>query len=109
MDFFVSLMPQIPDFILALVGLLTVTFLVLFIWRYVGAENGLRQAIVGLKLKLDSHNGRDPTGLDSLFSKQPLHHIWSEYSETLHPMTVGVVGQASVEECPSSNDLRQMG
>lgn len=108
MDFFVSLMPQIPDFILAVVGLLTLTFFVLFVSRYLKAENGLGQAIAGLKAKLDNHNGRDPKGLDSLFAKQPLHHIWSEYSETLHAMKVGGSGQTSVEEYRSSMPAEMM-
>jgi len=83
-DSFVSLLPQIPNFILVVVAVLTLVFLVVFIRKYRASQEGLGLAIQGLEAKLGSHNGRDPHDLDPIFGKQPLLHIWNEYSDRGH-------------------------
>lgn len=81
MDFFVSLLPQIPNLILLVVAALTLVFLVVFARKYQASQKGLGEAIKGLESKLGNHNGRDPRDLDPIFAKQPLLHIWNEYSD----------------------------
>ena len=84
MDFFVSLLPQIPNLILLVVAALTLVFLVVFARKYQASQKGLGEAIKGLESKLGNHNGRDPRDLDPIFAKQPLLHIWNEYSDRGH-------------------------
>ena len=108
MDFFISLLPQIPNYILLVVGALTLIFIVLFVSEYQSTHKGLSEAIQGLESKLGNHNGRDPRDLDPIFAKQPLLHIWSEYSDTLHPMRLALAGQNSVVEYRSSMPAEMM-
>jgi hypothetical protein len=103
-----SLLPQIPDFILALVALLTAVFLIAFVRKYRTSQEGLSAAIEGLLSKLGSHKGRDPRELDTFFSVQPLHHIWNEYSDTLHPMRLALAGPTPVVEYRSSMPAEMM-
>ncbi len=108
MDFFVSLLPQIPNFILLGVGALTLVFLVLFIRKYQATHKDLSEAIQGLESKLGDNNGRDPRELAPIFAKQPLLHIWNEYSDTLHPMRLALAGQTPVVEYRSSMPAEMM-
>ncbi len=96
MNLVTSLLSQIPNFILALVALLTAVFLIAFIRKYRASQKGLSAAIEGLLSKLGSHKGRDPRELDTFFSVQPLHHIWNEYSDTVHPMRLALAGPTPV-------------
>ncbi len=108
MNLVTSLLPQIPDFILALVALLTAVFLIAFVRKYRTSQEGLSAAIEGLLSKLGSHKGRDPRELDTFFSVQPLHHIWNEYSDTLHPMRLALAGPTPVVEYRSSMPAEMM-
>lgn len=108
MDFFVSLLPQIPNLILLVVAALTLVFLVVFARKYQASQKGLGEAIKGLESKLGNHNGRDPRDLDPIFAKQPLLHIWNEYSDTLHPMRLALAGQTPVVEYRSSMPAEMM-
>jgi hypothetical protein len=101
-DLFISLFPQIPTAILFLVGALTLIFLIAFISKYFASLTGLVAAIRGLEAKVGNYNGRDPRGLDGIFVKQPLLHIWNEYSDTLHPMRLALAGNEPVVEYRSS-------
>jgi len=107
-DFFVSLLPQIPNLILLVVAALTLVFLVVFVRKYQASQKGLGDAIQGLESKLGNHNGRDPRDLDPIFAKQPLLHIWNEYSDTLHPMRLALAGQTPVVEYRSSMPAEMM-
>jgi hypothetical protein len=107
-DFFVSLLPQIPNLILLVVAALTLVFLVVFVRKYQASQKGLGDAIQGLESKLGNHNGRDPRELDPIFAKQPLLHIWNEYSDTLHPMRLALAGQTPVVEYRSSMPAEMM-
>lgn len=49
MDFFVSLLPQIPNLILLVVAALTLVFLVVFARKYQASQKGLGEAIQGLE------------------------------------------------------------
>jgi diacylglycerol kinase len=91
-----------------LVALLTLVFLVVFIRKYSASQEGLGLAIEGLESKLGNHNGRDPRELDAIFAKQPLLHIWNEYSDTLHPMRLALAGQTPVVEYRSSMPAEMM-
>lgn len=108
MDFFVSLLPQIPNLILLVVAALTLVFLVVFARKYQASQKGLGEAIQGLESKLGNHNGRDPRELDPIFAKQPLLHIWNEYSDTLHPMRLALAGQTPIVEYRSSMPAEMM-
>lgn len=108
MDFFVSLLPQIPNLILLVVAALTLVFLGVFVRKYQASQKGLGDAIQGLESKLGNHNGRDPRELDPIFAKQPLLHIWNEYSDTLHPMRLALAGQTPVVEYRSSMPAEMM-
>lgn len=108
MDFFVSLLPQIPNLILALAALLTLVFLVAFVQKHHVTSKALKLAIDGLTSKIGNHNGRDPRELDPLFTKQPLLHVWNEYSDTLHPMRFALGGQAPIVEFRSSMPAEMM-
>jgi len=107
-DFFASLLPQIPNFILVVVAAFTLVFLVIFVQKYRAAREGLMLAIEGLEAKLGSHNGRAPRELDTIFAKNPLLHIWNEYSDTLHPMRLALAGQTPVVEYRSSMPAEMM-
>ncbi len=63
------ILPLIPYFILAVVGLFTVIFLVLFIQKYKVSQKNIGTAIAGLESKLGNHNGRSPRELDAVFAK----------------------------------------
>ena len=102
MNFSISFLPQIPNFILVLVVLLTLIFLIQFRSKYLGTKEGLAFAKEGLQSKLGNHNGRNPRDLDSCFAKQPLLHIWNEYADTLHPMRLALAGQNPVVEYRAS-------
>lgn len=108
MEILVDFLPQIPNLILAVVGLLTLVFLVVFIRKYRTSNNGMDDAIRGLEAKVGKHNGRNPRELDTIFAKQPLLHIWNEYSDTLHPMRLALAGQAPVVEHRSSMPAEMM-
>lgn len=108
MDFFVSLLPQIPKLILLVVAALTLVFLVVFVRKHQASQKGLGEAIQGLESKLGNHNGRDPRELDPIFAKQPLLHIWNEYSDTLHPMRLALAGKTPVVEYRSSMPAEMM-
>ena len=108
MNIFASLLPQIPNFILALVGLLTVLFLVIFAQKYRVHQFGLDQATKGLESEIGKRNGRDPRDFDSIFATQPLLHIWNEYSDTLHPMRLALGGQTPLVEYRSSMPAEMM-
>lgn len=108
MSLFASLFPQITNIILVLVALLTLVFMVSFIRKYHVSKIGLVLAIDGLKSKLGDHNGRSPRELDANFSMQPLHHIWKEYSDTLHPMRLAQSDQTMVVEYRSSMPAEMM-
>ena len=108
MDFFASLFQKLPDFILVVVAALTVIFLIYFFRKYQANKKGLELAIKGLKSKLGEHNGRDPSELTPIFAKEPLLHIWNEYSDTLHPMRLALYGQAPVVEYRSSMPAEMM-
>jgi hypothetical protein len=107
-DFFVSALPQITNFILFAVAAMTLTFLVIFSWKYLASEAGLVRALRALEAKLGSHNGHDPRELDPIFAKQPLLHIWNEYSDTLHPMRLALAGQTPLVEYRSSMPAEMM-
>ena len=107
-NFFTALPSQLPNFILGLVCLLTLGFFVIFTRKFRGSARGLALAISGLEEKLGEHNGRDPRGLDAMFAKQPLLHIWNEYSDTLHPMRLALNGQTPVVEYRSSMPAEMM-
>ncbi len=108
MDFFVPVLPQIPNLILVLVATLTLVFLVVFVRKYLASKEGLALAIRGLEAKLSHHNGRDPRELGPIFAKQPLLHIWNEYSDTLHPMRLALNEQAPIVEYRSSMPAEMM-
>ncbi len=108
MDFFVTLLPQLPNLILLVVAALTLVFLVVFVHEYRTSQKGLGEAIQGLESKLGNHNGHDPRKLDPIFAKQPLLHIWNEYSDTLHPMRLALDGQTPVVEYRSSMPAEMM-
>lgn len=108
MNFFVSLLPQIPSFILVVVALLTLAFLVVFVRKYLASQAGMGQAIRGLESKLGNHNGRNPRELDAMFAKQPLLHVWNEYSDTLHPMRLALADQIPIVEYRSSMPAEMM-
>ena len=108
MDFFVTLLPQLPNLILLAVAALTLVFLVVFVHKYRTSQKGLSEAIQGLESKLGNHNGHDPRKLDPIFAKQPLLHIWNEYSDTLHPMRLALDGQTPVVEYRSSMPAEMM-
>lgn len=107
-NFFDTLLPQTPNLILVIVAVLTVAFLVLFPRRFLTSNQGINTAIAGLKSKLGSHVGKSPRDLDSIFVNQPLRHIWSEYSDTLHPMRLAVSGEADLLEYRSSMPAEMM-
>jgi hypothetical protein len=107
-DFFVTLLPQLPNLILLVVAALTLVFLVVFVHEYRTSQKGLGEAIQGLESKLGNHNGHDPRKLDPIFAKQPLLHIWNEYSDTLHPMRLALDGQTPVVEYRSSMPAEMM-
>ena len=98
MDFFASFLPQLPNLILVVVVLLTVFFFVIFGRNYRKSRNVLISAIEGLKTRRETHKGRDPRGLNSIFGTHPLLHIWEEYSETVHPMRIAVNGEVPIVE-----------
>lgn len=106
-SFFIDL-PLIPKVILALVVLLTIIFLLVFFKKYISSNSGLKNAIKGLESKLGNQNGQDPRELDSFFSKQPLLHIWNEYSDTLHPMRLALNGPNTLIEYRSSMPAEMM-
>lgn len=108
MNIFASLLPQIPNFILALVGVLTVLFLVIFVQKYRVHQFGLDQATKGLESEIGKRNGRDPRDFDSIFTTQPLLHIWNEYSDTLHPMRLALGAQEPLVEFRSSMPAEMM-
>lgn len=108
MDFYVSLLPQIPNYILVVVAGLTLVFLFVFIKKYSASKKGLSLAIDGLSAKIGQDHGRDPRQLNSIFAKQPLLHIWGEYSDTLHPMRLALAGQTPVVEYRSSMPAEMM-
>ena len=108
MNFVAPLLSQIPNLILVVVAVLTVTFFVLFFRRYLTSNHGIDQAITGLEKKLGSDIGQDPRDLDPVFSKQPLLHIWNEYSDTLHPMRLALNGQTPLVEYRSSMPAEMM-
>jgi hypothetical protein len=107
-DFPLSLFPQMPNIILVVVVLLTTTFFFVFIRKYFASKSVLATAIKGLETQLGNHNGRDPRGLDAIFAKRPLLHIWREYSDTLHPMRLALAGQTPVVEYRSSIPAEMM-
>lgn len=108
MNLFALQLSQLPNFILLLVSLLTLVFFVIFVQKFWANARGLTRAIDGLHSKLGNHNGRDPRELDAIFAKKPLLHIWNEYSDTLHPMRLGLNGQTSVVEYRSSMPAEMM-
>ena len=108
METLVYFLPHIPNLILVVVGLLTLVFLVVFIRKYRTTNNGMDDAIRGLEAKVGKHNGRNPRELDTIFAKQPLLHIWNEYSDTLHPMRLALADQAPVVEHRSSMPAEMM-
>ncbi|MFM7008860.1 MAG: anti-phage ZorAB system protein ZorA [Betaproteobacteria bacterium] len=108
MNFVATLLSQIPNLILVLVTVLTVSFFVLFFRRYLANNQGINAAISGLEAKLGSHVGQNPRDLDAIFAKQPLLHIWNEYSDTLHPMRLAISGQTPVLEYRSSMPAEMM-
>lgn len=108
MNALVTVLSQIPYMILGLVALLTIVFLVLFTKNYKFARDSLSFASSGLEEKIGGHTGRDPRELDTIFSKQPLLHIWNEYSDTLHPMRLGIVSDSAVVEYRSSMPAEMM-
>lgn len=108
MNFVATLLSQIPNLILVLVTVLTVSFFVLFFRRYLANNQGINGAISGLEAKLGSHVGQNPRDLDAIFAKQPLLHIWNEYSDTLHPMRLAISGQTPVLEYRSSMPAEMM-
>jgi hypothetical protein len=107
-NFFTSLLSPLPNFILLLVSLLTIGFFVIFVRKFRASAQVLKLAITSLEAKLGQHNGRNPRELDSIFSKQPLLHIWNEYSDTLHPMRLALNGQTAVVEYRSSMPAEMM-
>ena len=108
MDHFSSLFHELPNFILVAVATLTLIFVVYFFRKYQANKIGLDLAIQGLKAKLGEHNGRDPSELNPLFAKEPLLHIWNEYSDTLHPMRLALSGKAPIVEYRSSMPAEMM-
>ena len=108
MNLFALQLSQLPNLILLLVSLLTLVFFVIFVQKFWVNARGLTRAIDGLHSKLGNHNGRDPRELDAIFAKKPLLHIWNEYSDTLHPMRLGLNGQTSVVEYRSSMPAEMM-
>lgn len=108
MSFFAIFFPKIPNIILIVVALLTLIFILLFTRKFLKSKKGLQLAVEGLESKIGNHNGRDPRELDAIFSKQPLLHIWTEYSHTLHPMRVALNGQTPVVEYRSSMPAEMM-
>lgn len=107
-EFFAPLLPQIPNIILLAVGVLTLIFVLVFVFKYLLCQKNLRKAIKGLESKQGGHNGRDPHELDVIFAKQPLLHIWNEYSDTLHPMRLALSDQTPVIEYRSSMPAEMM-
>ena len=108
MDNITSLLPAIPGLILGLVALFTIGFFLLFSFKYLKSLGGLNSAIKGIESKLQNNKGCNPKELNSIFSKQPLLHIWNEYSDTLHPMRVAVGVQGNVVEFRSSMPAEMM-
>ena len=108
MNFFATLLSQIPNLILGMVFALTATFAVLFFRRYQTSSQGMKAAIEGLKAKVSSHVGQSPRDLDAVFANQPLLHIWNEYSDTLHPMRLALNGQTPLIEYRSSMPAEMM-
>ncbi len=108
MYFLNSIFPQIPTLILLFVAFLTLLFLVVFISKYKTCLVNLNSAIKQLETKRGGQNGCDPRELDIIFSKQPLLHIWNEYSDTLHPMRLALSGQIPVVEYRSSMPAEMM-
>ncbi len=108
MNFLPSFLSFLPNFILVIVGLLTVIFFANFFNKFIQNNKCLKGAISGLESKLGQHNGRDPRELDAFFIKKPLLHIWNEYSDTLHPMRLALNGQIPVVEYRSSMPAEMM-
>ncbi len=108
MNFFASILPAIPYFILVLVALLTLSFFALFIHKFIGCQAGLDSSIKGLEPIVGVQNGCYPRALDAMFSKQPLLHIWNEYSDTLHPMRIALAGDQRLVEYRSSMPAEMM-
>lgn len=108
MNVLITVLSQIPYLILGLVALLTISFLTLFIRNYRTARDGLMAAASGLEQKLGTHLGQDPRELDVIFAKQPLLHIWNEYSDTLHPMRLAIGSDSAVIEYRSSMPAEMM-
>ena len=90
-----DLFVRAPEVILWIVLSLTALFSVYFLYKYSVTHRNLASAVMALGRRGKDHNGLSPKGLNAVFAKQPLIHIWSEYSETLHPMrmTHGESGQ----------------
>jgi len=107
-NFFASILPAIPYFILVLVALLTLSFFALFIHKFIGCQAGLDLSIKGLEPIVGVQNGCYPRALDAMFSKQPLLHIWNEYSDTLHPMRIALAGDQRLVEYRSSMPAEMM-
>lgn len=108
MNFVAPLLSQIPNLILILVSVLTVSFFVLFFRRFLDNNQGINVAISGLEAKLGNHVGQNPRDLDAIFAKQPLIHIWNEYSDTLHPMRLAINGNTPILEYRSSMPAEMM-
>lgn len=101
-DFDVSLIAQIPNLILALVVVLTLVFIGYFSRNFARVRDVLAAGITALEENVGKQIGRDPKTLASIFKQQPLLHIWTEYSDTLHPMRIGIADQQPVVEYRSS-------
>lgn len=86
----IDLFKAIPGHVLHGVVLLTGFFFLLVLWRFIVQWFRLGHAIRGLRASRKELRGGNPAQLNSLFAKRPFGHIWSEYSDTLHPMRIGV-------------------
>lgn len=97
-----ELFKAIPEFVLHGVVLLTGLFFLIVLLRLLVQWFRLGFAIKGLKASKKEFRGGNPAQLNSLFAKRPLRHIWVEYSETLHPMRIGVQDGEQLVEYRSS-------
>lgn len=102
------LVPDIPNGLLALIVLGTLTFFLMFGSRVRRQRRLLRGATQGLRERGDTARRAAPAQLNELFGG-PIQHIWKEYSDTLHSMPVVVDGNgAAVVEYRSTIPAEMM-
>lgn len=111
MEFFSQFLSfSFPNIVLLIVLALTLGFLATFSLKYEKASAGLALTVKQLKQSNVEKIavGVDPEKLNKFFLKNPIRHIWREYSDTLHPMRVGINDQDPVFEYRASMPAEAM-